>query len=131
MSSLSIPSTQAILYTRVCCAREPAMGSKGLPSVIMCFLILGLALKHVQVEGKTCCPSTWSRNCFTICHLKSLRPYCANFCGCIIISGITCPPDYPSGYGKYNSLAPCILYTNSSKKNDVVLRSILLFEILR
>ncbi|RLM75599.1 thionin [Panicum miliaceum] len=68
------------------------MGSKGLKSVIMCVLILGIIL---EVEGKSCCKSTLARNCYNACRLRFPRPVCATTCGCKIIKGNKCPPGYP------------------------------------
>ncbi|PAN38268.1 hypothetical protein PAHAL_7G159400 [Panicum hallii] len=69
------------------------MGSKGLKSVIMCLLILGIIL---QVEGKSCCKSTLARNCYNICRrLRFPRPVCAKTCGCKFINGTICPPSFP------------------------------------
>ncbi|XP_062202326.1 purothionin A-1-like [Phragmites australis] len=71
------------------------MGSKGLESVIMCLLILGLVLEQVQVEGKSCCKSTFARHCYNFCRRKGPPVLCAKVCGCKIIRGNKCPPDYP------------------------------------
>ncbi|KAF8772391.1 hypothetical protein HU200_005794 [Digitaria exilis] len=71
------------------------MGSKGLKSVIMCILILGLILEQVQVEGKSCCKSTLGRNCYNACRLRGSEIFCATLCGCKIIKGNTCPRDFP------------------------------------
>ncbi|KAI4964415.1 hypothetical protein ZWY2020_005838 [Hordeum vulgare] len=50
----------------------------------------------VQVEGKSCCKNTTGRNCYNACRFAGgSRPVCATACGCKIISGPTCPRDYP------------------------------------
>jgi hypothetical protein len=68
------------------------MGSKGLKSVIMCVLILGIIL---QVEGKSCCKSTPARNCYNICRRLGIHQLvCAKTCGCKIINGTRCPPGF-------------------------------------
>ncbi|XP_044952296.1 thionin BTH7-like [Hordeum vulgare subsp. vulgare] len=55
-----------------------------------------LVLEHVQVEGKSCCKNTTGRNCYNVCRFGGgSRPVCASACGCKIISGPTCPRDYP------------------------------------
>ncbi|KAG2566369.1 hypothetical protein PVAP13_7NG195917 [Panicum virgatum] len=68
------------------------MGSKGLQSVIICVLILGIIL---EVEGKSCCKSTFARNCYNICRRRFPRPVCAIACGCKIIKHHKCPRGYP------------------------------------
>lgn len=75
--------------------RQLDMASKGVKSVIMCVLIMGLILEQVQVEGKSCCKSTLARNCYNVCRLKGSQKTCASLCGCKIITGNTCPSDYP------------------------------------
>uniref|UniRef100_A0ACD6APU6 Uncharacterized protein n=1 Tax=Avena sativa TaxID=4498 RepID=A0ACD6APU6_AVESA len=68
--------------------------TKGLKCVVLCVLILGLVLGQVQVEGKSCCPSTSARNCYNVCRLTGTsRPRCASLCGCKIVDG-TCPDGY-------------------------------------
>ncbi|XP_039775509.1 thionin BTH7-like [Panicum virgatum] len=68
------------------------MGNKGLKSVIMCVLILGIIY---EVEGKSCCMSTLARNCYKICRLNFAPAICAITCDCIIIKGKICPRGYP------------------------------------
>ncbi|XP_044955116.1 leaf-specific thionin DB4-like [Hordeum vulgare subsp. vulgare] len=70
--------------------------SKSIKSVVICVLILGLVLEQVQVEGKSCCKTTFARNCYNTCRFAGgSRPVCAGACGCKIISGSKCPSDYP------------------------------------
>ncbi|KAL6523497.1 hypothetical protein OROGR_017102 [Orobanche gracilis] len=62
--------------------------------VIMGLLIVGLVVE--QIEAKSCCANTTGRNCYNTCRLPGTpRPVCASLCGCIIISGKTCPANYP------------------------------------
>ena len=102
--SSSVPITQAIF---LCVLQESRkeMGSKGLQSVIMCVLILGIIY---EVEGKSCCMSTLARNCYKICRLNFAPAICAITCDCIIIKGKKCP----SGFPKLN------LLPNSSKRKS-------------
>ncbi|CAN6342882.1 unnamed protein product [Urochloa humidicola] len=77
------------------------MGSKGISisSVLICALMLGLILEHVQVEAKKgmiCCPSTLKRKCYDTCRLP--LSFCASTCGCIIVPGITSRDQCPEGY---------------------------------
>nr|1ED0_A Chain A, VISCOTOXIN A3 [Viscum album]1OKH_A Chain A, VISCOTOXIN A3 [Viscum album]1OKH_B Chain B, VISCOTOXIN A3 [Viscum album]7PVB_A Chain A, Viscotoxin-A3 [Viscum album] len=45
---------------------------------------------------KSCCPNTTGRNIYNACRLTGApRPTCAKLSGCKIISGSTCPSDYP------------------------------------
>ncbi|KAM0937465.1 putative thionin [Dioscorea sansibarensis] len=62
--------------------------------VVMVVLILGLNLAQTHVEAKSCCPTTAARNCYDVCRLAS-QEACAKLCGCIIVPGTTCPPNYP------------------------------------
>lgn len=72
------------------------MGSKGLKSIIMCVLILGLTLEQVQVEGKSCCKSMLGRGCYNVCRLNGTdQTYCAKLCGCKLINGNRCPSGFP------------------------------------
>ncbi|KAG2572275.1 leaf-specific thionin DB4-like isoform X2 [Panicum virgatum] len=68
------------------------MGSKGLQSVIMCVLILGIIL---EVEGKSCCKTTLARICYNVCRRRFPPPVCALGCRCKIVKGNKCPPGYP------------------------------------
>uniref|UniRef100_A0ACD6AEK0 Uncharacterized protein n=1 Tax=Avena sativa TaxID=4498 RepID=A0ACD6AEK0_AVESA len=72
------------------------MGSiKGVRSLIMCVLILGLVLEQVQVEGNTCCKDDIARNCYNVCLIPGTPTFiCANVCRCIITRE-ECPNDYP------------------------------------
>ncbi|KAG2566370.1 thionin BTH7-like [Panicum virgatum] len=79
------------------------MGSKGLKSVIMCVLILGIIL---EVEGKSCCMSTLARTCYKLCRLNFQPPICAITCDCIIIKHHKCPRAYPYLNLLPNSSAP-------------------------
>ena len=70
--------------------------SKGIKSVVICVLILGLVLEQVQVEAKSCCKTTTARNCYNVCRFAcGSRSLCASTCGCKIIGGSKCPSDYP------------------------------------
>uniref|UniRef100_A0ACD5ZKP3 Uncharacterized protein n=1 Tax=Avena sativa TaxID=4498 RepID=A0ACD5ZKP3_AVESA len=73
------------------------MGSiKGLRSLIMCVLIVGIVLEQVQVEGNTCCKDDIARNCYNVCRIPGTPTFiCANMCRCIITRGNECPNDYP------------------------------------
>ncbi|CAN6334078.1 unnamed protein product [Urochloa humidicola] len=77
------------------------MGAKCPNTILICALVLGIVLEQVQVEGKSCCPSTTARNCYNICRLPGVdRETCASLCGCKIISESKCP----SGWDKLNLL---------------------------
>uniref|UniRef100_A0ACD5YY47 Uncharacterized protein n=1 Tax=Avena sativa TaxID=4498 RepID=A0ACD5YY47_AVESA len=84
------------------------MGSiKGLKSVVICVLVLGIVLEQVQVEGKSCCKDTMARNCYNVCRIPGTpRPVCATTCRCKIISGNKCPKDYPKLHGDPDAGTP-------------------------
>ncbi|KAM0940992.1 putative thionin [Dioscorea sansibarensis] len=88
--------------------------------VVMVVLILGLNQTHV--EAKSCCPTTTARNCYNACLLPGpTRKICAKFCGCTIISGTTCPPNYPSLHFCELGCASSMCSTISTPENSVVL----------
>uniref|UniRef100_A0ACD5Y2Y7 Uncharacterized protein n=1 Tax=Avena sativa TaxID=4498 RepID=A0ACD5Y2Y7_AVESA len=71
--------------------------SKGIKSVVVCFLLLGLVLEQVQIEGKCCCKSTMARTCYNVCRLDGgTRQACADPCGCKLLAVSTCPSGYPN-----------------------------------
>ncbi|CAL4980766.1 unnamed protein product [Urochloa decumbens] len=43
------------------------MGSKGVNSVLISVLLLGLVLEQAQVEGRICCRNTAARDCYLAC----------------------------------------------------------------
>ncbi|CAM0948416.1 unnamed protein product [Alopecurus aequalis] len=67
--------------------------SKGMKSVVICVLILGLVLEQVEA-AITCCRSTEARTCYNYC--SGSRTQCAGACGCTILDGSYCPPNYPN-----------------------------------
>uniref|UniRef100_A0A0E0AA88 Uncharacterized protein n=1 Tax=Oryza glumipatula TaxID=40148 RepID=A0A0E0AA88_9ORYZ len=58
---------------------------EGMKSLIMCLLVLGLVLQQekIQVEAKSCCPSTTARNVYNSCRFAEELDV-LNFCklGC-------------------------------------------------
>ncbi|CAN6180652.1 unnamed protein product [Urochloa humidicola] len=77
------------------------MAIKSVSTVLICVFMLGIILEQVQVEGKSCCPTTTARNCYNVCRLPgTARETCAKLCGCKIISGSKCP----AGWDKLNYL---------------------------
>ncbi|XP_062180757.1 leaf-specific thionin DB4-like [Phragmites australis] len=70
------------------------MEGKSLKSVIIGALILGLVLEAIQVEAKSCCPSTTARNIYNTCRFGGAsRQACAKLSGCKIVDG-KCKPPY-------------------------------------
>ncbi|XP_010470237.1 PREDICTED: thionin isoform X4 [Camelina sativa] len=63
-------------------------------TVILNVLIMSLVMTQIQVEAKSCCPSTTARNIYNACRLGGAsRPVCASLSGCIVV-----PAKCPSGY---------------------------------
>ncbi|XP_030503738.1 thionin [Cannabis sativa] len=59
------------------------------------FLLVSLVLGQIQVEAKTCCPTTAALNFYNACRiLGSSKKTCASLGGCKIISGNTCSKNY-------------------------------------
>ncbi|XP_047063857.1 thionin BTH7-like [Lolium rigidum] len=90
-----------------------------LRSVIICVLLLGLVLEQVQVEGigKICCKSSRSRMCYRMCRYdRDLPPRCASRCDCKIISGDSCPGDFPALHRHFE-----YVYNGEEKKNGLEL----------
>jgi hypothetical protein len=93
--------------------RQPTMGSKGLKSAIICVFMLSFVLEQVQqVEGKVCCPSPITTDCYNLCRVGLLRKDCARFCRCKIVCEDTCPPvghptfNFVPNHGKFNLFIP-------------------------
>ncbi|XP_062083178.1 thionin-like [Humulus lupulus] len=64
-------------------------------TVFMTVLLLSLVVGQIQVEAKSCCPTTTARNIYDTCYETGvLETVCASFSGCQIISGSTCPTGY-------------------------------------
>ncbi|EEC80717.1 hypothetical protein OsI_23169 [Oryza sativa Indica Group] len=69
---------------------------EGVKSLIACMLVLGLVLQQekIQVEGKSCCPSTIARNVYNSCRfVGGSRDTSAKLSGCKIVDG-KCKPPY-------------------------------------
>ncbi|KAL6555164.1 hypothetical protein OROGR_006422 [Orobanche gracilis] len=82
------------------------MEGKGVIRAVIMGLLMILGLFVAQIEAKSCCANTTGRNCYNVCRLTgSPRPTCASLCGCIIISGNTCPSNYPRSNIFENSAA--------------------------
>jgi len=65
-------------------------------SVAVTLLLLSLIMGQIQVEAKSCCPSTAARNIYNTCRFGGgTRPFCASVSGCKIVDG-----NCPSGYDK-------------------------------
>ncbi|KAM0937468.1 putative thionin [Dioscorea sansibarensis] len=87
--------------------------------VVMVVLILGLNLAQTHVEAKSCCPTTTARNCYNVCRLTGAsRETCAKLCGCIIVPGTTCPPNYPSLHFCESGCASSMCSTISTLENS-------------
>ncbi|KAF4347339.1 hypothetical protein G4B88_026335 [Cannabis sativa] len=68
---------------------------EGKTMVIVSVLLVSLVLGQIQVEAKSCCPTTTARNIYNACRLTGdSRKFCASISGCKIISGNTCPDPY-------------------------------------
>ncbi|XP_062083173.1 thionin-like isoform X2 [Humulus lupulus] len=64
-------------------------------TVFMTVLLLSLVVGQIQVEAKSCCPTTDARNLYDTCDERGvLETVCASLSGCQIISGSTCPTGY-------------------------------------
>ncbi|XP_010470235.1 PREDICTED: thionin isoform X3 [Camelina sativa] len=62
-------------------------------NVILSVLIMSLVMAQIQVEAKSCCPSTTARNIYNVCRLGGgSRPMCCSLSGCKIVS--KCPNGY-------------------------------------
>ncbi|XP_010462617.1 PREDICTED: thionin [Camelina sativa] len=64
-------------------------------TVILSVLIMSLVIAQIQVEAKSCCPTTTARNIYNSCRfLGTSQSTCANISGCKIVGGSTCPNGY-------------------------------------
>ncbi|BAF19651.2 Os06g0517700 [Oryza sativa Japonica Group] len=69
---------------------------KGVKSLIMCVLVLGLVLQQetIKVGAKSCCPTTTARNIYNACRFAhGTRERCSKLSGCKIVDG-KCKPPY-------------------------------------
>jgi hypothetical protein len=69
---------------------------KGVKSLIMCVLVLGLVLQQetIKVGAKSCCPTTTARNIYNACRFThGTRERCSKLSGCKIVDG-KCKPPY-------------------------------------
>ncbi|EMS60933.1 hypothetical protein TRIUR3_17354 [Triticum urartu] len=115
-------------------------GSKrGLGSVIVCLLVLGLVLKQVQhVEGVDCGGSIFKVACYHSCLLGPSTVFqCADFCGChlpadlafVRSSGLYAHGFCPRVYGydihdELNTIEYCSLECRSSMCDNMVMVNI-------
>ena len=61
-------------------------------TVAVTLLLLSLVLGQIQVEAKSCCPTTTARNLYNVCRFAGVsRKECAKLAGCEIVDG-DCPP---------------------------------------
>ncbi|EOA18095.1 hypothetical protein CARUB_v10006551mg [Capsella rubella] len=64
-------------------------------SLILSVLLMSLVMAQIQVDAKSCCPSTTARNVYNVCRAGGgSRPTCTSVSGCKIVDK-TCPPGYP------------------------------------
>ncbi|XP_023633899.1 probable thionin-2.4 [Capsella rubella] len=64
-------------------------------TLILSVLLMSLLMAQIQVDAKSCCPTTTARNVYNTCRLAGLsRAVCANRSGCRLVNG-SCPNGYP------------------------------------
>ncbi|KAF4358599.1 thionin-like [Cannabis sativa] len=97
---------------------------EGKTMVIVSVLLVSLVLGQIQVEAKSCCPTTTARNIYNACRLTGdSRKFCASISGCKIISGNTCPDPYVNEYCKLgctSSLCDPLTTLQDSDASEVV-----------
>ncbi|KAJ0973628.1 hypothetical protein J5N97_015593 [Dioscorea zingiberensis] len=66
--------------------------------------------------------NTTARNCYNLCRLPgTARDTCAKLCGCLIISGTKCPPNYPKHFCKLGcASSTCNAITSTLQDSDDV-----------
>ncbi|XP_010440789.1 PREDICTED: probable thionin-2.4 [Camelina sativa] len=63
-------------------------------TLILSVLVMTLFMAQIQVEAKSCCPSSTARNIYNSCRLVGgSRERCASLSGCKIVNG-KCPNGY-------------------------------------
>ncbi|XP_010486761.1 PREDICTED: probable thionin-2.4 [Camelina sativa] len=63
-------------------------------NLIVSVLVMCLFMAQIQVDAKSCCPSTNARNIYNVCRFGGgSRPMCASISGCQIVNG-SCPSGY-------------------------------------
>ncbi|CAN6996129.1 unnamed protein product [Brassica oleracea var. botrytis] len=54
-------------------------------------------MAQIQVEAKTCCPTTTARRIFDSCYGPSVPlTFCSRISGCLLFPHNTCPPEFPA-----------------------------------
>ncbi|KAF4358596.1 hypothetical protein F8388_014367 [Cannabis sativa] len=82
---------------------------EGKTRVIVCVLLVSLVLGQIQVEAKSCCPTTAARNIYDACRFTGgSREFCAKLSGCKIILGNTCPDGYKHDILKNNDASEVV-----------------------
>ncbi|XP_010435746.1 PREDICTED: probable thionin-2.4 [Camelina sativa] len=65
-------------------------------TLILSVLVMSLFMAQIQVDAKSCCPSTTARNIYNSCRFAGgSRERCSSISGCKIVNG-----KCPSGYTK-------------------------------
>ncbi|XP_010426909.1 PREDICTED: probable thionin-2.4 [Camelina sativa] len=64
-------------------------------TLVLSVLVMSLFMAQIQVDAKSCCPSTTARNIYNTCRFAGgSRPVCASASGCKIINSGKCPNGY-------------------------------------
>ncbi|XP_019097673.1 PREDICTED: probable thionin-2.4 [Camelina sativa] len=64
-------------------------------TLILSVLLMSLFMAQIQVDAKSCCPTTFSRNVYNTCRFfGGSRPDCAMHSGCHHVDGSKCPDGY-------------------------------------
>ncbi|KAL5725552.1 hypothetical protein ACHQM5_008687 [Ranunculus cassubicifolius] len=88
--------------------------------VIAVLLILGLVLEQTQVEAKSNCPTTFSRNCYNSCRfIKRPRPFCAKSCGCTLTTDLSTANDIRDDFCRFGCRAYMCQSVSLSQNSDV------------
>ncbi|EOA17642.1 hypothetical protein CARUB_v10006008mg [Capsella rubella] len=63
-------------------------------TLIVSVLVMSLFMAQIQVDAKSCCPTSTARNIYNTCRVVGgSRPSCAGLSGCKIVDG-SCPNGY-------------------------------------
>ncbi|XP_010464815.1 PREDICTED: probable thionin-2.4 [Camelina sativa] len=64
-------------------------------NLILTVLVMSLFIPQIQVDAKSCCPSSIARSIYISCRLAgSTKSFCARLGKCIFVSAKTCPDGY-------------------------------------
>ncbi|EOA29570.1 hypothetical protein CARUB_v10016370mg [Capsella rubella] len=64
-------------------------------TLVLSVLVMSLFMAQIQVDAKSCCPSSTARNIYNTCRFGGVpSSICVGLSGCLLIGGSKCPNGY-------------------------------------